>query len=1027
MASRGSVLPACMDCSHGILPRLLGILMLGLASFFCAGAEARRDAGPEAQVLVLISEAHGTPLSDLFTQSFYAEFSARGGSLHSLRIEYLDLGHATDRRTREALVELLRRKYAGTRFDFVVVLNPAATQFVLQDGAFLAGKAPIVSLNPGQELPDRSEGRMGLIGSDFDFGGSLRLALDLKPGARRVLQVAGSGPMDRTYDDQARTSFAPWEGKLVFESTAGLPFAEILKRVSEAGDDTIVLYTTIFQDGAGRPFIPKEAAVKVVAASRQPVFGAYEPLMGTGVVGGSILNLSQNAREIAHMALAALRGESPLPGDGKVVLFPNPPVPMFDWPQLGRFGLDPGRLPPGTVFLRRPPSPWVQYRPQILSVLAILAVLALSTAGLAVQNRRRKAAEEVAVEKQKWVQVLIDEAPDAIAVYDADLARFVDANPAAGKLFGCAREDLLREGPAPFLPGPSEGPERLAEILERALAGEGCSFQRNVLSRDGRRVPCQIHLTRLPAQDRRLVRMSYVNLSELRRAEDELRSSQAGLSALFENTADSIWSVDLQFRLLTFNQALAERIRRENGVEIAPGMLPTDLQPPEQAAPWIAFYERVLTEGAFRQEFTPVPGGDRLELSFNPIRRDGAVVGISVFSKDVTEQRRLREQLNQSQKMEAVGQLAGGVAHDFNNALTGIMSAAELLRSDEVTPAQRLTFTDMILVAAERAGGLTRKLLAFSRKAEKSNAPVEVDAIVNDTVAILGRTLDKRIRIAVENKAAGTTVVGDDALLQNAFLNMGINAGHAMPEGGVLTFRLEDIHLDEAYCACSPFTLEPGPFLMVSVEDTGCGMPPDVLRRIFEPFFTTRRQGEGTGLGLSAVYGTVQDHRGAIQVYSEQGRGTVFHVYLPLATAEKALPAAEVPLEHGEGTILLVDDEELIRLTGKAILERLGYTVLTAEDGEAGLARFEARKADIRLVILDMIMPVMGGREILRIIRGTGAQVPVIICSGFSREGELDEMRREGAFTFLPKPFRQASLAAAVAEAIRSGDLPPAP
>jgi PAS domain S-box-containing protein len=1027
METLGGVLSGSVTRGREVGLRLFAFLALSVASFFPAGAEARPNPGKAEQILVLLGDAGGAPFVDLFTRTFLSEFAGGGGSLRSVRVEYLDLVHLADRRARESLVHLLRWKFADTRFALVLAVNPAATRFVLQEGAFLARDAPLLCVYPGHPPPVRADGRLGLIGSMFDFGGTLRLALDLKPGARRVLLVAGSDPTDRIYEEQARRSFAPWEGRLAFESTGGLALPAILKRVSEAGDDTIVLYATIFADGAGDRFIPKEAAAGVAASSSQPVFGTYEPLLGTGVVGGSMLNISSSARHAAHMALVALRGEPPLPWDQKVVQFPNPPTPLFDWPQLERHGLDPGRLPQGVVFLRRPPNPWVQHRALVLSVFATLTVLVGSTVVLAIQNRRRRAAERVAVEKQKWVQVLIDAAPDAIAVYDADQDRFVDANPAAEQLFGCPRRDLLCVGPAPFyldpMPGDPYVRDSIARLATRALDGEVFSYQRTVLGRDGRLIPCQIHLTPLPALDRRLVRVSYVNLSELRRTEDELHSSQASLRALIENTADPIWSVDLQFRLLTFNQALAGHIRRHFGVEATPGMLPTDLQPPELASRWVQLYERVLSEGAFRQEFIPIPEGERLELSFNPIRQDGAVVGISVFCKDITEQRHLREQLNQSQKMEAVGQLAGGIAHDFNNALTGIMGAAEMLRDRELAPERRQKFADLILVSAERAGSLTRKLLAFSRKAAMSSAPVEVAAVVDDTVAILHRTLDRRIRILVENEAASTRVIGDDALLQNAFLNMGINAGHAMPDGGTLTFRLEVDALDEAYCRHAPFALEPGPFLKVSVQDTGCGMPPEVLGRIFEPFFTTRSQGKGTGLGLSAVYGTVLDHHGAIQAYSEQGKGTVFHVYLPLATDAKSLAATVAPLEHGQGTILLVDDEELIRLTGKAILERLGYAVLTAEDGAAGLAVFQEHRNEIRLVILDMIMPVIGGRDTLRSLRTIDARVPVIICSGFSRQGELPEVGEGGAVAFLHKPFRQAELAATVAQALRDQGL----
>jgi PAS domain S-box-containing protein len=392
---------------------------------------------------------------------------------------------------------------------------------------------------------------------------------------------------------------------------------------------------------------------------------------------------------------------------------------------------------------------------------------------------------------------------------------------------------------------------------------------------------------------------------------------------------------------------------------------------------------------------------------------------INGFSLDVTEKKRLSEMLHQSQKLEAVGQLAGGVAHDFNNSLSAIIGAAELLREDNVSADDRIDYLNLILSAAERAGVLTKKLLAFSRKGGKSTALVNVVDVVKDAVAILRRTLDKRVEIQIDNQAPRAIVVGDDALLQNVLINIGINAGHAMPDGGTLTVHLAVTLLDEDYCLHSPFAIQPGNYLQIDIRDTGCGMSPEVQQRIFEPFFTTKGQGHGTGLGLAAVYGTIQDHHGAITVYSELGGGTVFHVYLPLAPYDTVPPSTEVPVEFGSGTLLVIDDEDLIRITAKALLEGLGYTVLVAENGRAGVDLLSERRGEIKLIILDMIMPVMGGREALKKIREIDATVPVLVCSGFSKEGDLSAMRDLGPFGFLHKPFRRVELSRVVAEALR--------
>lgn len=412
-----------------------------------------------------------------------------------------------------------------------------------------------------------------------------------------------------------------------------------------------------------------------------------------------------------------------------------------------------------------------------------------------------------------------------------------------------------------------------------------------------------------------------------------------------------------------------------------------------------------------------VDGKPKFHAIFAYLDRDQGL--ISGFLVDITERKRLSEQLAQAQKMEAIGQLAGGVAHDFNNSLAGIIGAAEVLRYEAGAVEKRENLLDLIILAAERAGKLTQKLLAFSRKAPKASSPVDVLAIVKDVTEILARTLDRNIQIRVDAQAANTWVVGDDALLQNAFLNLGINAGHAMPAGGALGFKLMTRTLDGAFCDAVPFDLAPGDFLEIEVRDTGTGMSPEVRDRIFEPFFTTKEQGKGTGLGLSAVYGSVQDHHGAITVDSEPGRGTTFHIYLPLASRDQVTPAATALPEEGTGTLLFIDDDDLLRVTGRAMLERLGYTVFTAEDGRAGIELFRARKGQIDLILLDMIMPAMGGREALARIRDLDPDIPVVMCSGFSKGDDLANLGEYALAGFLHKPFRGVELAQVVARALR--------
>jgi len=399
---------------------------------------------------------------------------------------------------------------------------------------------------------------------------------------------------------------------------------------------------------------------------------------------------------------------------------------------------------------------------------------------------------------------------------------------------------------------------------------------------------------------------------------------------------------------------------------------------------------------------------------------DGIAIDITERKQNEEKQARLTEQLHHSQKMDAIGQLAGGVAHDLNNALAGIIGAVELLKLDAGLSEKQNQFLSIILTASERAGNLTRQLLTFSRKGTKTSTVVDCIKIIIDTVTLLKHTLNKNISVTLENRADNTMVVGDDSLLQNAFMNMGINAADAMPHGGNLTFILKNIDLDRDYCKTSAFKIEPGEYLEISIHDTGCGMSAEVAARIFEPFFTTKEQGKGTGLGLAMVYGMVKEHNGAITAYSKEGGGSIFRVYLPVTAGTMQSDIESEPAETGTGTVLIIDDEELIRITASSLLSSLGYEVIVAENGTEGVKIFSENRDRINLIILDMIMPVKGGRETFEDIRRIDKDIPVVISSGFTRENDMPVLNEHGISGFLNKPFRKSELAEMIAGVLRT-------
>ncbi|WP_163338968.1 PAS domain-containing sensor histidine kinase [Desulfopila sp. IMCC35008] len=511
-------------------------------------------------------------------------------------------------------------------------------------------------------------------------------------------------------------------------------------------------------------------------------------------------------------------------------------------------------------------------------------------------------------------------------------------------------------------------------------------------------------------------------VTERRKIEQSLRESEERFRALHNASFGGIVIHD-KGEILDCNQGLSEitgypfedLIGMDGLRLIAPDWRETVMQHIQLAVEYPYEVEGVRKDG------TIYP----LNLQGKNIPYKGRNVRVVEF-RDITERKlaeeekiRLESQLQQAQKMESIGQLAGGVAHDFNNLLSGIFGASELLEMALAGKEKELKYIGIIKNATERASGLTGKLLAFSRKGKQLSTPLDLHAIVRDTMAILERSVDKRIVLQTKLKAEQYMVVGDPSQLQSGILNICVNARDAMPEGGDLHISTVNVTFNEHDCEIDA-NFTPGKYIKLSIEDTGTGIPHELHSRIFEPFFTTKETGKGTGLGLAAVYGMVKEHHGNILLYSEPGKGTVFHVFLPVS--EETVPVVarqDESIVQGTGTILVVDDEDIIRATASLLLENLGYKVLLAQNGEEAVEIYSRVADEIDLVIIDMVMPVMDGREAFERIITINPQAKVIMSSGYARNINMARMVDKGLAGYIAKPFNQLELSKLIADVLR--------
>jgi nitrogen-specific signal transduction histidine kinase/ActR/RegA family two-component response regulator len=382
--------------------------------------------------------------------------------------------------------------------------------------------------------------------------------------------------------------------------------------------------------------------------------------------------------------------------------------------------------------------------------------------------------------------------------------------------------------------------------------------------------------------------------------------------------------------------------------------------------------------------------------------------------RDITEQRKLEMQFRQSQKMEAFGQLAGGVAHDFNNILAVIQLQAGLVKSSPNLSQELIDFAGNIEDAAERGANLTHQLLFFSRKQMMQPQNLKLEEVISSMTRMLGRTLGEHIRLQFNFSEVPLCIQADRGMIDQILLNLTVNARDAMPKGGNITIETSAVEFDEA---TAPRTSQarPGSFVCLSVADEGCGIPPEILPRIFEPFFTTKEVGKGTGLGLATVFGIVQQHKGWINVDTAVGRGTTFRVYLPRSVKTPddkfSWPSTEA-IRGGNETILLVEDESALRSSVRIALSRLGYQVLEAANGAEALEVWQQHGGKIRLLLTDLMMPGgMLGRELAEQLLQQNPDLKVVFASGYSREIVSSDFPLEEGFNFLTKPFEAEKLA----------------
>ncbi len=649
----------------------------------------------------------------------------------------------------------------------------------------------------------------------------------------------------------------------------------------------------------------------------------------------------------------------------------------------------------------------------------------------------RKEFERALLDGEERYRALFETAGDAIFIMSDNL--FVDCNDATVSIFGCENKDEI-VGHSPWEFSPARQPDgqesrvKALGYLQAALGGGVQKFEWTHLKLDGTPFSAEVTLRKMNLEGHIYMQAIVRDVSDRKQAEDRLRESERRYRLLTENARDVIFRIRVSDACYEYVSPSSAEIFGYDPDEFYENQQLMLGQMPEGWENFFAEKWREIRDGS-RPDFYEFPlihaktGEMRWMYQTNVwitdeagelVALQGRVNDISEKKQAEEENKRLEEQFRQSQKLESIGRLAGGVAHDLNNLLSPILGYGEMLLEDMETTDLRREPVAEIVNAAMRSRDLVRQLLAFSRKQALDFKSIDLNDLLTKFEKLLRRTIREDIAIDFHLDSSVPLIRGDAGQLEQVVMNMAVNAQDAMPDGGNLTIETGVVELDENYAAQHD-DVTPGSYVMLAISDTGCGMDAETLEHIFEPFYTTKDKFKGTGLGLATVYGIIKQHEGNLWVYSEPQQGTSFKVYLPVSwescrdeEGEAAVPASD----GGSGTILLVEDNDQVRTLALAILKRRGYRVLAAGSGQEALGMLDGYDGPLDLLLTDVVMPEMNGRQLFEEVVKMHPAVKLIYMSGYTDEVIAHRGIMEDGVNFIQKPFSVNTLVAKVCDVL---------
>jgi two-component system, cell cycle sensor histidine kinase and response regulator CckA len=956
-------------------------------------------------ILVLHAYHQGFAWTDRITSGIKSVFEESPLKIE-VHYEYMDTKRVHDESYLNQLAALYRTKYKKQRFDVVITSDDNAFRYLLAHHHDIFSETPVVFCGVNDFRDELIEGNRFFTGvvESISVEDTIDTVLKIHPNVNRIVAFVDQTVTNSANKKRVSEVIPRYQGRLTFDFIENTEMSEVTEISRNLPENSIVLFWYYKPFQHGHTLSNKESFDLISRYCNRPFYSFWGTYLGLGIVGGKLTSGIAHGRKAGELALRILNGEKP--GDIPVIR-KSPNQYMYDYASMQRFGIRSEQLPEGSIIINKPISFYAQHKRLFWQLVSAFAFLSLIIATFIVNLFKRRVAESLLRKSEDKFRSLVETTSDWIWETDRQ-GKYTYVSPGVKDLLGYNPYELVGKTPLDLMP-PKEAEQFKAILCDVSKPPASIhQMENNIYHKTGHSVISETNA--MPFFDSKGDFSGYRgidrDITDRKQAEKTLYESEERFRTLAELLPETIYEVDLNGHILFVNES-GHKNFQYTPQDVEQGVNIFDLIMERDRARAVNNIQKILHgESLGLNEYVAVrKDGSTFPVitKSTAIVLEGEAIGVRGFLIDISDRKKLEDQFHKAQKMESVGTLAGGIAHDFNNLLMGIQGRTSLLLTETGLPGAVREHLKGIEAYVKSASNLTKQLLGFARSGKYNVELTDMNELIYKTSEMFGRTRKElRLRRRLHDNLRAAEV--DKSQFEQVILNLLVNAWHAMPEGGDLLIETINRSLTEE--DVKPYSASAGDYIQISVTDTGGGMDKQTQERVFEPFFSTKTMGRGTGLGLASAYGIVKNHNGIIDLYSEKGKGTTFNVFLPAATKDAVKDKKQtISIQKGDETVLVVDDEPMIIDIGEKMLQNLGYQVYTAQGGREAIEIYRKHKDRIDIVVLDMIMPDLGGGKTYDQIKEINPHAKVILSSGYSINGEATEILARGCNGFLQKPF----------------------